>query len=244
MREPIMPTRGIRMSLVVPLAVLAACSSTPKVGGSSGLQVVSASELPSPERGDLAATTVPYYVGPFDRLTVDVFGIEELSNRDVLVDSEGRISFPVAGIVEVSGKTPVEIEGLIADRLKFAYVRDPQVTVNLKEMVSQRLTIEGEVQNPGLYPVIGRMTLLRAVAQAKGTTEFTKLNDVVVFRTVNRQRLAALYDLNAIRHGAYADPEVFAGDIVMVGESRGRRLFKDVLQALPVLTGPLIVALK
>lgn len=239
-----MPSRGLRLSLLVPLAALAACASTPKVGGDAGLQVVGASELPPPERGDFVASTMPYYVGPFDKLTIDVFGIEELSHRDVLVDSEGQISFPVAGLVQVAGKTPVEIEALLAERLRFAYVRDPQVTVNLKEAVSQRLTIEGEVENPGIYPVVGKMTLLRAVAQAKGTTEFTKLNDVVIFRTVNHQRLAALYDLNAIRHGAYPDPEVYAGDVVAVGESRGRRLFKDILQALPVLSGPLIIALR
>ncbi len=63
------------------------------------------------------------------------------------------------------------------------------------------------------------MTLLRAMAVAGGTTEFSKLDDVVIFRTVQGERLAALYDLNAIRHGKYADPDVYANDVVMVGDS-------------------------
>ncbi|WP_196782026.1 hypothetical protein, partial [Salmonella enterica] len=73
------------------------------------------------------------------------------------------------------------------------------------------------------------MTLMRAVATAKGTTEFAKLDDVVIFRTVNGQKMAALYNLKAIRQGAYDDPEVFANDVVVVGDSPARRLFKDIL---------------
>ena len=116
------------------------------------------------------------------------------------------------------------------------------MTVNLKETVSQVVTIEGQVAKPGLYPVVGRMSLMRAIATAQGTTEFSQLNDVVIFRTVNGQRLAALYDLKAIRHGAYADPEVFANDVVMVGDSAARHFFKDALAVTPLITTPLIIA--
>ena len=229
-------------ALFLPLVALTACASTPKVGGAANLAVVDATELPSPERSDIAASTRPYYVGPLDKLNIDVFGIPELAQREVQVDSEGRLSFPLAGTMDVAGLTPPEIENLLVQRLRVAHVRQPQVTVNLKEMVSQRLTIEGEVKNPGMYPITGKMTLLRAIALSEGTTEFSKLSDVVVFRSVAGKNYAALYNLNAIRHGAYQDPDVYPGDIVMVGESRGRRLFKDLLQVVPVLTSPLIIA--
>lgn len=230
-------------ALFVPLMlILSACATTPRIGGAANLEVIDSSTLPVPDRADIALSTRPYFVGPFDRLAIDVFGIPELAQREVQVDSEGRISFPLVGEVVVAGKTLAEIEAELVLRLRQAYVRDPQVSVNLKEMVSQRITIEGEVEKPGLYPVGGPMTLLRAIALAEGTTEFSKLNDVVVFRTVRGKQYAALYNLNAIRHGAYPDPEIFPGDIVMVGESRGRRLFKDILQALPAITSPLIIA--
>ena len=229
-------------ALFLPLVALTACASTPKVGGAANLAVVDATELPSPERSDVAASTRPYYVGPLDKLSIDVFGIPELAQREVQVDSEGRLSFPLAGTMDVAGLTPPEIENLLVQRLRVAHVRQPQVTVNLKEMVSQRLTIEGEVKNPGMYPITGKMTLLRAIALSEGTTEFSKLSDVVVFRSVAGKNYAALYNLNAIRHGAYQDPDVYPGDIVMVGESRGWRLFKDLLQVVPVLASPLIIA--
>jgi len=222
---------------------LAACGGgRPVIGGDPNLQVLPGNELPTPERMDSTANATPYYVGPFDRLVIDVFGIEQLSQREFQADASGRISFPLVGIVDVNGKTPNEIEGELATKLARAYVRDPQVTVNVKEAVSRVVTVEGQVKKPGLYPVIGRLTLMGAIARAEGTDEFTNLEDVVIFRTVSGQRYAALYNLDAIRHGAYPDPDVYASDVVMVGESRGRRLFKDILATTPALLTPLVIA--
>lgn len=197
-----------------------------------------------PDRSDLIGEDRPYLIGPFDKLVIDVFGIEDLSKKEVQTDASGRISFPLAGVIEAAGKTPAEVEELLESRLRGSYVRDPQVTVNLKETVSQVITVDGQVREPGLYPVVGRMTLMRAVATAKGAAEFAKLDDVVIFRTVKGQKLAALYNLRAIRRGAYEDPEVFANDVVVVGDSKSRRLFKDLLQLIPALSTPIVVAIQ
>ena len=225
-------------------ALLVGCAGAPRVGGAPDLQVLNAKELPAPDRADLMAMDRPYLVGPFDKLTIDVFGLEELSQKEIQVDASGRISFPLAGVITVAGKTTGEIESLLQERLAANYVRNPSVTVNLKETVSQVVTVEGEVKKPGLYPVIGRMTLLRAIAKAEGTTEFTKLNEVVIFRTVKGQKLAALYSLKSIRLGAYDDPDIYANDVVVVGDSKARRTFKDILQALPAITTPIIVGIR
>ncbi|WP_235536845.1 polysaccharide biosynthesis/export family protein [Sphingomonas sp. Root241] len=236
---------------VVPLCLclaLAACAGdaplTPSTKGNARLQVVNADALPPPQRADLFEQNRPYLIGPFDRLVIDVFGIEELSKKEVQTDAGGRISFPLAGIIEAAGKTPGELEEVIEERLRGRYIRDPQVTVNLKETVSQVITVDGQVKEPGLYPVIGRMTLMRAVATAKGAGEFAKLKEVVIFRTVGGQKMAALYDLKAIRNGAYDDPEVYANDVIVVGDSQARRIFRDVLSVAPLLTAPLVVLLQ
>jgi polysaccharide biosynthesis/export protein len=200
--------------------------------------------MPAPTRADLIAENRPYLIGPFDKLSIDVFGIADLSNKEVQTDAGGRISFPVAGVIEAAGLSPSELETTLEDRLRKGGIRDPQVTVNLKETVSQVITVDGQVKEPGLYPVIGKMTLMRAVATAKGVDEFAKLSEVVVFRTVGGQKFAGLYDLKAIRRGTYADPEVFANDVVVVGESPARRLFKDAISVLPILVAPVIVALQ
>ncbi|WP_367276076.1 polysaccharide biosynthesis/export family protein [uncultured Sphingorhabdus sp.] len=231
-------------SPIVALALLSACAGPTALGGSQNITVMDSSDLPAPDRSDLIAESRPYLIGAFDKLTIDVFGIEELSKKEVQTDASGRISFPLAGVIEAAGKTPGEIEEEIEARLRTRYVRDPQVTVNLQETVSQVITVDGQVKKPGLYPVVGKMTLMRAVATAEGTAEFAKLDDVVIFRTVKGQQLAALYNLKAIRRGNYQDPEVFANDVVVVGDSQARRLFKDALQIVPLLTTPLIIALQ
>lgn len=230
--------------VVAILLTLGACAGKTVLGGGENVQVSTSGDLPPPERADLFEQNRPYLIGPFDKLVIDVFGIEELSRKEVQTDAGGRISFPLAGIIETAGKTPGELEDIIEARLRGEFVRDPQVTVNLKETVSQVITVDGQVREPGLYPVVGRMTLMRAVATAKGTDEFAKLDDIVIFRTVKGQRMAGLYNLKAIRRGQYNDPEVFANDVVVVGDSAARRLFKDVLQIAPLLSTPIIVLLQ
>jgi polysaccharide biosynthesis/export protein len=231
-----------RVGVMILVLMLAACASSggKSLKGNSSVKVIESGALPTPDRADIIGEDRPYLIGPFDKLVIDVFGIQDLSAKEVQTDASGRISFPLAGVVEAAGRTPAEVEKILEQRLRAAYVRDPQVTVNLKETVSQVVTVDGEVREPGLYPVIGRMTLMRAVATAKGTGEFAKLDDVVIFRTVQGQKMAGLYNLKAIRRGNYEDPEVFANDVVVVGNSAGRRLFKDGLQLLPALVTPLI----
>jgi len=238
-------------NLAVPICCLAAACSGPgplgpiqtASGPSSQVRVIDASALPPPTGADLVSRSRPYLIGPFDTLVIDVFGIEELSRREVRADAAGRISFPLAGTIDAAGKTPAEVETEITSRLRQRGVRDPQVTVNLREAVSQVVTVDGQVRQPGLFPVIGRMSLMQAVARASGLAEYARLDDVVVFRTVNGERFAALYNLGAIRRGTYDDPEVFANDVIIVGDNPARRIFRDVLQIAPLLTSPLVVAL-
>jgi len=230
------------LSLVGVAVLLSGCSA-PKIGGGDDVTVVTAGELPPPTRADLSSVDREYLIGPFDKLVIDVYGIEELSKKEVQADASGRISFPLAGEIEAAGKTPAEVGRLIQERLR-RNIRQPQVTVNLLETVSQVVTVDGEVKEPGLYPVIGRMTLMRAIARAKGTTNFAMQSHVVVFRNVDNRQMAALYDLRAIRRGYYGDPEIYANDVVVVGESQARRIFSDVLQGSGLITAPLIAMVR
>jgi polysaccharide export outer membrane protein len=215
-----------------------------QLGESSSVQVINDAALPEPTQADFIANARPYLIGPFYQLVIDVFGIPELSDRQVTADAAGRISFPVAGTIDAAGLTPAQLSDELASRLRAGYVRNPQVTVNLKAANSQMMTVDGNVNQPGVYPVLGGMTLMKAVATARGVSEFAKLDDVVVLRTVGDQRYAALYNLAAIRRGNYADPVVYGNDTIIVGESRARRMFKDLLQVVPLLTTPIIVAMQ
>ena len=227
--------------LVLALLAVSACGGSPRLGGSDNLTVAMSGKLPEPVKADYAAAATPYFIGPNDKLVVSVFGIPELSDKELVVDSNGMISFPLVGTFSVNGMTPGEAERELSGRLQLAHVRNPLVSINLKEMISRIVTVEGQVRMPGQYPVVGRLTLLGAIARAQGTTELSKLSDVIVFRTVGGKRYAALYDLNAIRHGVYDDPQIFPSDVVMVGESRARMLFKDFISILPALTSPVVL---
>lgn len=230
--------------LIVKAAIAAALSASAVNAASvvERLDGTPVASMPVPSKSDMLTGQRPYLVGPFDRLVIDVFNVPGLTLREVQVDASGRVSFPLVGIVEVLGLTPAEIELLMRQRLKANYVRDPQVSVNLKESLSQLVTVFGEVKRPGQYPVLGKMTLLSALAKAEGTGEFAQLKKVMIFRTVQGTRYAGLYDLKAIKKGLYEDPEVFPNDLIVVDKSMARQIFRDVLLLSP-LFGPTILAL-
>lgn len=228
-------------TILLVLLSLSACGGRQPLGGSPHIRVLDAAELPLPTAN---AGGGAYVVGPGDKLTVDVAGLAGLSQRDVQVDRSGRIALPLIGGVAVDGQTPAQIEAVLRERFRSAFVRDPKVAVNVLETGSQVLTVDGQVMEPGIYPVFNKMTLTRAIASAKGASEFAELDDVVILRTVNGQRYAALYNLAAIRRGAYVDPTVVADDVIVVGDSPSQRLIKNVVSVLPALASPLVVLLQ
>jgi polysaccharide export outer membrane protein len=230
-------------SLAAAAAILIAGCSTPRLGGSPNLAVVSADALPPPNPSDLVTPSRAHLIGPYDRLSVEVLGLPDLT-RTVQVDTAGQISYPMVGTISVAGSTASGLADTLREALRARYIRDPQVTVNVSESPSQTFTVDGQVEEPGPYPIVGRMTLMRAVARAQGTSEFASLRYVVVFRTVGGQQMAALYDLAVIRNGAYDDPAIFANDVVVVGESQARRLFRDILQSTPLLSAPIIALMQ
>lgn len=234
----------MRFELLLAAALLTAgCASTPPLQTTERLTVVDASTLPPPKRTDLDNLARPYVLGPFDKVSVDVFGLPELS-KTVQIDASGNISLPLIGSLQAAGLSGLELETRVAQTLRQNHVRQPQVSVNIVEASSQVITVDGEVRTPGTIPAAGRLTLTRAIARAGGATEFARLNHVVVIREVDGKRLAALYDLRAIRQGLYDDPEVYSNDVVMVGTSQARRIFRDVIQLSPILSAPLIALLQ
>jgi polysaccharide export outer membrane protein len=228
-------------SLMVIGALLSGCADS-KFVGRPGL-TVQQGDMPAPQQKDLTVPPRPYSIGPSDQLEIDVFGVPDLS-KTVTVDLTGRIAMPLIGPVPVTGLTSDQVATEIVQRLRGRYVKDPRVSVNITSNASQVFTVDGAVAQPGLFPIVGRMSLLRAIARASGLTEFARANYIVVFRQIDGKKYAALYDLAAIRQGVYDDPEIYANDVIMVDESRARRIFKDLLSASPLLTTPVIALLQ
>ncbi len=213
--------------------LLCSCAAGPALVPGPHLQVVSTTELPPPTDGNNPNGDNGYRIGPSDQLKINVFDIEQLSGT-FRVDAGGKIALPLAGTMQALGRTPQELASDISGRLR-GYVRSPAVSVNVEESASNVFTIDGEVTQPGIYPVIGRMSLMRAIASARGASQYARLTDVVVFRTVGTQKMAALYNLEAIRRGTYEDPFIYSNDLIVVGDSPSRRLFANILAASPLV---------
>lgn len=228
---------------VMSMSLLTGCAGRAPLESGGGLTVLSSGELPAPVRGDLTAGDRPALIGPLDTIVVDVFNVPDLS-RELQVDASGRIAMPLIGVLDARGKTAGELASAVEAALRGRYVRSPEVTVNIKSSVSQVVTVDGQVGEPGLYPVTNQMTLMRAVASAKGLSEFAREDDVVILRTVSGRRMAGLYNIGAIRRGAYVDPPIYANDVIVVGDSPQRRLFRDVVSLAPLLAAPLIALLQ
>jgi polysaccharide export outer membrane protein len=196
---------------------------------------IPASQLPKP---DSVPTVVDqdedYLIGPFDTLDVSVFQVDMLT-KTVQVDSTGHFEFPMIGEVTASGKTAKQLEDEIAARLDKSYLRSPQVTVYVKDSASRKFTVEGAVKVAGVFPLQGHMTLLRAIATAQGVDPDARLRNVVIFRMVNQQRVAGVVNLGAVRTGAVDDPQVYAGDVIVVPSSNSRKAFHDIIAATPLL---------
>lgn len=225
-------------------ALMGGCAGSAPLRSNINLTVVpDASTLPPPTRPDLVAADRPALIGPLDTIVVEVVNIPDFS-REVQVDASGRIAMPQAGTIYAGGKTAEELARAIEEALRAHYVRNPEVVVNIKSSVSQVATVDGQVVEPGLYPVTNQMTLMRVIASAKGMTEFARQEDVVILRTVDGRKMAGLYNMAAIRRGVYDDPLIYANDVIIVGDSPQRRMFRDLVSLSPLLAAPLITILQ
>jgi len=157
-----------------------------------------------------------YTIGLHDLLEIEVFRIEELA-RTVRVNSRGEISMPLIGRIVAAGFSSQELEEKIANRLEKDMLQNAHVSVFIKEYASQRITIEGAVNKPGMYPLAGKTTLLQSIALASGFTNLANVKEVQLFRK-SQNGIGAIYEVNvdAIRHGKAIDPTIEGNDIIVV----------------------------
>jgi len=176
-----------------------------------------------------------YKIGPLDVLEVAVFKVKDLESK-VQVSEAGTINLPLVGEIPAAGRTAQQIERDLEARLGAKYLRSPQVTVYVKEYNSQRLTVEGAVKKPGVYPLKGKTTLLQCIAMAEGQATETASSTVIVFRQTGGERSVARFDVDDIRGGKAEDPIMRQGDVIVVDTSTAKVAFNNIVKVLPVAT--------
>lgn len=213
---------------------LAACADTR--GGSIPYDKV----LAAPDEVKFETLGTDYKIAPMDKLAVKVFKMEDLSG-DYDVDLAGNISLPLIGQVQAANLTTAQLDDQLTQKLGAKYLEHPDVSVAIKASTAHVVTIDGAVKEGGSFPVGGPISLIQAIARARGTTEDANPRRVAVFRTIGGQRQAAAFDLTSIRRGQAPDPQIYPGDIVVVDGSSVKAAQKQILQSIPLLAmfGPI-----
>src|SRR5690606_27079638 len=213
----------------------AGCATQNSIRDGTATAVQTVVDLPEPDpRMTVGELVDSYYLGPRDKVDIYVYQLSDM-NRTVEVDSAGEIQLPFVGTIKVAGKTAAEVRDEISGRLAQDVLQSPQVAVQVSGALNQRLTVTGAVNSPGMFGISGRVTLLQAIALARGTSTIANGRIVVVFRTIDNQQMDAWYDLQKIKNGELSDPNLVANDIVVVETSRGKVLLRDVVSTLPLL---------
>jgi len=215
--------------LAVSGAMLSACATSGPLALASDVELTTLNELPA----NPAATS--YQIRPLESLEIRVFGAETLSGT-YFADEQGRVNFPLIGAVETEGLTPSGVEEVIENRLRGQYVLQPQVTVRPTKQPELTISVGGEVKKPGTFLSSNSQTLLRAVYNAGGLSDYAKSEEVLVSRTVGDQKYIGAYNLKAIERGNYADPVIYPNDIISVGDSPSKRFLQSVLAYIPLLS--------
>ena len=199
------------MRRTIALVVVSMC-----LGGS----VMSAQQPPAAKPAPAAGVATPddYVIGPEDVLVITFFRDETMSG-ETLVRPDGKLTLRLLGDIAAGGLTTQQLgEELV--KLASKYLEDATVTVVVKQINSRRVTVVGEVARQGEFKLNGPMTVLQAIGQAGGVTEFADKENISVIRTVNGVPKALPFDYAAIMRGKKLEQDILLkpGDRVVVPE--------------------------
>jgi polysaccharide biosynthesis/export protein len=171
---------------------------------------------PADNQSKAATTDSNYVIGAQDVLDVSVWKEPEVS-RVVPVRPDGKISLPLLNDLQAAGLNPGQLAAQITDSLK-KFVTNPQVTVIVTTINSQRVYILGEVSRPGAFPLLPNMTVLQALSSAGGFTQFAREKKIYVLRNEDGKQVKHPFDYKAVIAGKNSDQDIIlkAGDTIVV----------------------------
>jgi polysaccharide biosynthesis/export protein len=199
-------TKRLQMIVIIVLAALATPLRAQNTPGRP-----SAAEAPKNGAAD-----PNYVIGAQDVLSISVWKETELT-REVPVRPDGKISMPLLNDVQAAGLTPSQLAAQITVSLK-KFVTDPQVTVIVTQINSQRVYILGEVNRAGAYPLLPQMTFLQALSSAGGFTQFANLKKIYLLRQENGKQQKYPFNYKDVVTGKSAEQNIvlMAGDTIVV----------------------------
>ena len=157
-----------------------------------------------------------YVIGPGDLLNISVWK-EEGIEQQVLVKPDGGITFPLAGDINASGMTTMELTQELVKKLK-RYIPNPNVTVSVLQAVSNKVFVIGKVNRPGEFKATGYMDVLQALTMAGGLTPYADSDEIKIIRRTEKGTMVKLFDYDDVTSGERLDMNIIlqAGDTVVV----------------------------
>ncbi len=157
-----------------------------------------------------------YRIGPEDVLHISVWKEEDL-DRKVLVRPDGGISFPLAGDIQVSGRTPLEVQDEIRSRLQ-RYVPDAEVTVSVDKISGYTVFVLGEVEAPGQFTLGRYVDVVQALTLAGGFTPYASSRNIQVLRRQDGREVTYEFDFRDVSRGRSLEQNIIlqSGDVVLV----------------------------
>ena len=162
-----------------------------------------------PDRNESSPASLPdgYRIGAGDVLQISVFREPEASVPAAIVRSDGKISVPLIKEVEVVGLTAPEAERMLSEKLS-RYIRNPDVTLIIIQINSRKVYLVGGVKTVGSVDLKGRMTVLQAIAQVGGLTDYAKRKQIYILRTENGKQLKLPFNYDAVIKGEQTEPNI------------------------------------
>jgi polysaccharide export outer membrane protein len=169
---------------------------------------------------DSASTTATasdtYLMQPGDLLEVSVWG-EEYLERDVAIQPDGMISFPLVGVLPAAGGDVLQLQEKVAEKLS-QYIPDPVVTVSIKDIRGNRIYVIGQVHRPGHFVMNPTIDVMQALALAGGTTPFAALNDIRILRRSGGKLTSIEFRYGDVEKGRNLQQNIIlqSGDVIIV----------------------------
>ena len=197
--------------LLVALAIPAWAKDKPKQNNPAPSRTNTSGGAPSVNPVDAS-----YVIAPDDVLAIDVWKEAEIT-RTVPVRPDGKISLPLLNDVQAAGLTAMDLASVIAERLK-KFIANPQVTVIVTAVNSQRIYILGEVPKAGIVPLLPSMTVLQAISSAGGFSQYANQKGVYVLRTENGQQVKYPFNYKEVIKGINIQQNIVLkpGDTIVV----------------------------
>lgn len=149
-----------------------------------------------------------YRIGPGDILQISVWKEPEASVESIIVRSDGKVSLPLVKEIAVAGMTPVDAEKLLAKRFS-EMIRDPDVTVMVREIHSRKVYLVGAVRVVAPINLTLRMTVLQAITQSGGLTDYAKRKDIYILRNQNGRQVRLPFNYDAVIRGRLMEQNIY-----------------------------------